>query len=82
MNQELYNNMDIQKLFNEQRKVIGEMAKEIAEREFELLQLNMFVSSLGEKKLRNASEDVQFIRKLEKEGKVRFNRFEEIAEEF
>ena len=83
MNQELSNNnMNLQKLFDEQKKVIGKMAKEVAEREFEIFELNLFVSSMGEKRLNSASKDVQEIRNLVDTCKINLKEFEDLAEEF
>ena len=82
MNQELTHNMDIQRLFDEQQRAVGQMAKELAEREFELFELNMFISSSGEEHLNKSSMDIKFIREQEFKGKINLRRFEDLAEEY
>lgn len=82
MKSELSNNLNIRKLLDERMQMAGEMAKEVAEHEFEILELNLFVSSMGEKRLNRASKDVQEIRKLADSGKIDLSKYENIAEEF
>lgn len=75
-------NMNVSKLLEEKQKEVGEMAKEIAEREFELLELNLFISSIGKKALDEATESVKRIREMEKRGDINLTEFEDLADEF
>ncbi len=74
--------MDLRKLFDEQQKIVGQMAKELAEREFELFELNMFISSVGKEHLDQATADVRFIREQESKGRVDLRKFEDLAEDY
>ena len=74
--------MNIEKLFEEKQKAIGNFAKEIAEREWELMEFNLFVSASGKKHLDMASNSVLQLRQLEKEGKIDLKQFESLAEEY
>jgi len=84
MNQELTqtNNMNLQKLFEEKQKEIGEMAKEIAEREFEILEFNLFVSSAEKERLNKVSKEIRDLRIQIDSGKISFEQYEKIAEQF
>ncbi len=84
MSQELAQgtNMNIQKLFDEKQKEIGEMAKELAEKEFEIFELNLFVSSMAKQQLDTASRDVQEIRALAEQRKINLGEYEELADSF
>jgi len=73
---------DLRKLFHQKQIEIGNMAKEIAEREWKLFEFNLFVSSLGKEKLDNATNSVKKLRKMESEGKINLEQYEELAEEF
>ena len=46
-------------LFEEKQKAIGDFAKEVAEREWELMEFNLFVSSMGKEKLYDATNSVR-----------------------
>jgi len=72
----------IQELFQKQQEAVGEMAKEIAEREFELFEFNLFLSASGEEHLRRACNDVQEIRRLEDEGEMDLSQYEDLTNEF
>ncbi len=58
------------------------IAAEIAEREWELMELKLFISSAGKERLDEAAKAVKDIRILEKQGNLNLKEFEEIAEEF
>jgi hypothetical protein len=69
-------------LFEEKQRAIGDFAKEVAEREWELMEFNLFVSSSGKKHLDEATNSVKKLRKMESEGKINLEQFENLAEEF
>ena len=74
--------MDVSRLFEEKQKAIGNFAKEVAEREFELMEFNLFVSASGKKHLDMASEGVAKLRKMESQGKINLSSYEDLADEF
>ncbi len=76
------NEIVIREMFAERRRAVGLMAKEIAEREFELFEFNLFVSSFGKKHLDNASKSLKVLREAERKGKIDLKNYEETAEEF
>jgi hypothetical protein len=84
MSQELSlsNPMSIQKLFNERQRAVGEMAREIAEREFEIFELNLFASSMGKERLNKISAEVQELRSRADKGEINLSEYEGLAESF
>ena len=74
--------IDFEKFFEEKQKEIGNFAKEMAELEFELMELNLFISSSGIEHLDIASNSVKKLRQLQAEGKINLEQYEEIAEKF
>ena len=73
--------INFEKFFGERREEIGNFAKEMAELEFELMELNLFISSSGKEHLDMASNSVKKLRQLETEGEINLEQYEEIAEE-
>lgn len=74
--------LNIGKLFAERQRVVGLMAKEMAEREFELFEFNLFISASGKKHLDKVTKSVKELRESEKKGKINLQNYEDIAEEF
>ncbi len=74
--------INFEKFFEEKQREIGNFAKEMAELEFELMELNLFISSSGKEHLDMASNSVKRLRQLEAERKINLKQYEEIAEEF
>jgi len=79
---QIKNPEDLRKLFDEKQKAIVHLAKEMAEREWELFEFSLFISSLGKEKLDEATNSVRRLRKLETEGKINLEQYEELAEDF
>ena len=75
-------NRGVRKLFEEREIAVSQMAKEIAEREFEILEFNLFVSSAGKKRLAKISKDVRELRNKVDKGGVNISQFDEFSEEF
>lgn len=75
-------NRGVRKLFEEREIAVSQMAKEIAEREFEILEFNLFVSSAGKKRLAKISKDVRELRDKVDKGGVNISQFDEFSEEF
>ena len=76
------NEKSFEEFFEKKQEAIGNFAKEMAEREVELGELNLFVSASGKKHLDMASKSVKKLRKLEEEGKISLKEFENLAEDF
>ncbi len=79
---QICNQEDLRKLFDQKQIEIGNMAKEIAEREWELFEFNLFVSSMGKEKLDDATNSVKKLRKMESVGKINLEEYEDLAEDF
>ena len=73
---------DLKKLLDEKQKAIGNFDKEVAEREWELMEFNLFVSSIGKEHLDDASDSIKKLRAMEKEGKINLKEFEDFADNF
>jgi hypothetical protein len=82
MEQEIVLNNKLEKIFAEKQKAIGEFAKEVAEREWELMEFNLFIASSGKRRLNEASHSVTKLRKLENQGKIDLTEFEDMADDF
>lgn len=65
------NNASLMELMNHKQEEIGKMAKDIAEREWELFELNLFVSSLGKSFLQETSKQVQEVKDRAKRGEIK-----------
>lgn len=76
------NELVMREMFAERQRAVGLMAKEIAEREFELFEFNLFVSSFGKKHLVSASKSLKGLREAERKGKIDLKNYEKTAEEF
>ena len=73
---------ELERLMEEYKKSIGNFAKEVAEREWELMEFNLFVSSAGKKHLDRATNSVKKLRKMQAEGKIDLRQFEDLADNF
>ena len=73
---------ELEQLFAEKQKAIGNFAKDVAEREWELFEFNLFISSMGKDKLDEATNAVKKLRKLEEEGKMDLEQYEELSNDF
>ena len=63
-------------------KEAQEIAEEIAEREWDLFELNLFISSSGKRKLNKITKEVQELRKKVDIGEVDLSEYENMAEDF
>jgi len=84
MDQNLVNNCpeNFQELFNEKQEAIGNFAKEVAQREFELMEFNLFVSSSGKQHLDNTTNSVKKLRQMEEKGDIDLEQYEDLADEY
>ena len=57
-------------------------AKEITEKEFEILEFNLFISSAGKEHLEKAAKDTEAIKKKVRQGKIDLTKYQKLAEEF
>lgn len=73
---------ELNKLMSRKQKEVGEMARLIAEREWELFEFNLFASSLGKEHLQKAVSDTAELKEMVREGKVDLEPFERLAEGF
>lgn len=82
MKTETLNPVDLQRYFENFQQSVGEFAKEVAEREFELLEFNLFLSSAGKEHLDKAVKSVEKIREMEKQDKINLSEYEELTNEY
>lgn len=75
------NNTNLQEIMEKKQQEIGIMAKELAEREWELFELNLFVSSFGKNYLQETSKQVQEVKAIAKTGEINIDEYEKLAEE-
>ena len=73
---------NFQTLFTEKQKAIGNFAKEVAEREWEIMEFNLFISSSGKKHLDESTKSVKSLRKLEENGKIDLRQYEDLGDDF
>lgn len=83
---QISSNNDFQKLFNCRRENLKQiMSKEVQEaidNEFNLMELNLFVSSVGKDRIKESVEKVRKLREKVDSGKLDLNWYEEMAEDF
>ena len=65
------NNTSLMELMNHKQEEIGKMAKDIGEREWELFELNLFVSGFGKSFLQETSKQIQEIKEKAKQGEIK-----------
>lgn len=75
-------NNDINKLMDSKQREVAMMAKEIAEKEWEIFEFNLFISSAGNKHLEDARKSVDWIKKQVKNKKIKLSKYEKLAERF
>ena len=80
--QQLRNHEDFRKLLDIKKAQIEQMTKEIIDREMELFEFKLFVSSLGKEHLEKARKEVEEFKKDVKEGRIDLIEYERLAEEF
>ena len=77
---------DIGELLNFRRdnlkEIIGKEVQEIIDNEFDLIEFNLFISSIGKDKIDEATEKVLQLRKKVGKGELDLSKYEEMAEDF
>lgn len=59
-----------------------DFARETAEKEWELMELKMFISSTGKERMDKVRRDVEELRRLEKEGKINLRQYDKLSNDF
>jgi len=72
----------LKELMSHKQEEIGNMAKEIAENEWELFELNLFLSSFGKEFLNQTSKEVIELRNSAANGEIDLSEYEKLAENF
>ena len=73
---------ELEKLMEKYKKSIGNFAKEVAEREWELMELSLFLSSASKEHKDYATNSLKKLRKMQAEGKIDVTQFEDLADNF
>lgn len=71
----------IEELMKLKREEVANMAKEIAESEWDLFELKLFVSSFGKDHLDGASSKVMLVKKMHSNKEINLVEYEKLAEE-
>jgi len=66
---------------SKQEQILSEVNR-MVETEMELFEFNLFISSIGKKKLERADKEVKELRKKVKTGKIILEKIDKIAEGF
>ena len=64
------------------KQVMGREVQEAIDNEFNLMELNLFVSSVGKDKIKEATQKVRKLREKVDNGKLDLSEYEDMAEDF
>jgi len=77
---------DFKKLFNLRKnnlkQIMSKEVQEMIDNEFDLMEFNLFISSIGKRKIKIANEKVRKLREKVDSGKVDLSEYEDMADEF
>jgi hypothetical protein len=73
---------DLRKLFDIREKNLKEFMNEAIESEFDLLEFNLFISSLGKKNLDSATKKVRELRKKIDKREIDLSEYENILDDY
>lgn len=73
---------NLKELFDSKKNEVVSLCKEIAENEFDLFEFNLFISSIGKKKLDESTELVRKLRREAGKGRVNLSEYEDMLDEF
>jgi len=83
---QLRNIEDLERLMSLKEREVSEfvstMAKEVAQKEWEMLEFNLFISSFGKEKLDSSTKLVEQLRQKIDSRNISLSRYEEMAERF
>lgn len=83
---QINSNDDLEKIFNCRREnlkqIMSQEVQDAVDNEFDLMELNLFVSSVGKDKINEATEKVRKLREKVDSRKLDLNEYEEMAEDF
>ncbi len=83
---QISSNNDFRKLFDSRRENLKQiMSKEVQEavdNEFNLIELNLFVSSIGKNKIKESTEKVRKLREKVDNEALDLSQYEDMAEDF
>jgi hypothetical protein len=83
---QINSNDDLTELFDFRRKnlkqVMSREVQEAVDNEFNLIELNLFISSIGKNKIQEATERVRKLRKSIDSKRLDLSEYEEMAEDF
>ena len=73
---------DLKQLFDIREKNLKEFMNEAIESEFDLLEFNLFISSIGNKKLDESTRKVRELRKKVDKGKIELSSYEDMLNDY
>ncbi len=77
------NNSDnLQELFDSKKNEVVSLCKEVAENEFDLFEFNLFLASMGKKKLDESTKKVRELRKKVDKGKIDLTKDEDMLDDY
>ncbi len=83
---QINSNDDFEKIFNCRREnlkqIMSQEVQEAVDNEFNLMELNLFVSSVGKDKIKEATEKVRKLREKIDSEKLDLSEYENMAEDF
>ncbi len=71
---------DFRRLIDIKKAQIEKTTKEIIDREMDLFEFNLFISSFGKERLEKARKDTEELKKDVREGKIDLIEYEKLAE--
>ena len=81
MEQQLTSN-GLKSLFDSKKNEVISLCKQVAENEFNLFEFNLFLASIGKKKLDQSTRKVRELRKKIDNGDVDLSKYEDMLEDF
>ena len=81
MEQQLTSN-NLKNLFDSKKDEVISLCKEVAENEFDLFEFNIFLASMGKKKLDQSTKKVRELRKKIDKGDIDLSKYEDMLEDF
>lgn len=83
---QINSNDDFKKIFDCRREnlkqIMSQEVREAVDNEFNLMELNLFVSSVGKDKIKEATEKVKKLREKVDSGELDLSGYEDMAEDF
>ncbi len=77
----LIDRREIMNLIDSQRDRAVKLAGEVVEKELEMFEFKLFVSSIGREKLNRIGKEVEEVKNMDRTGKINLAKYEEFVDE-